>query len=142
MEERTRDLMTMDKALHIWDDVDRLYESRNEGRRLASNHDSLNALIQRLEAYIKNTAEFWLQWPGTILTTQASTEEKYNRQQAWEEKQMYGYFLRHTCKISHQKTWIWLRNRNIKKETESLLTTAQSKAIRTNYVKPNIDKMQ
>ena len=45
-------------------------------------------------------------------------------------------------KITHKKTWIWLRKRNLKRETESLLMTAQNNAIRTNYVKAKIDKMQ
>ena len=33
MDERTRKLMTMHKALHPWDDVDRLYVPRKEGGR-------------------------------------------------------------------------------------------------------------
>ena len=37
MDQRTRKLMTMNKALHAWDDVDRLHVSRKKGgRRLAS----------------------------------------------------------------------------------------------------------
>ena len=35
-----------------------------------------------------------------------------------------------------------LRKENLKKETESLLITAQNNAIRTNYVKAKIDNMQ
>ena len=45
-------------------------------------------------------------------------------------------------KISHVKTWIWLRKGNLKRETESLLIAEQNNAIRTNYVKAKIDKMQ
>ena len=46
--------MTMHKALHPRDDVDRLYVSRKEGGRgLASIEDSVNASIQRLEDYIE-----------------------------------------------------------------------------------------
>ena len=44
----------MHKALHPRDDVDRLYVSRkDEGRRLASIEDSVDASIQRLEDYIQ-----------------------------------------------------------------------------------------
>ena len=44
--------MTMHKALHPRDDVDRLYVSRNEGGRgLASIKDSVDASIQRLKDY-------------------------------------------------------------------------------------------
>ena len=46
--------MTMHKALHPRDDVDRLYVSRKEGGRgLASIEDSVDASIQRLEDYIE-----------------------------------------------------------------------------------------
>ena len=49
----TYKLMTMHKAQHSRDDVDRLYVSRKEGRRgLASIEDSVDASIQRLEDYI------------------------------------------------------------------------------------------
>ena len=54
MNQRTRKLMTMHKALHPRDDADRLYVSRKErGRGLASIEDSVDALIQRLEDYIE-----------------------------------------------------------------------------------------
>ena len=54
MDQRTRKLMTMHKALHPRDDIDRLYVSRKEGRRgLASIEDSVDASIQRLEDYIE-----------------------------------------------------------------------------------------
>ena len=50
--------MTIHKALHPRDDVDRLYVSRKEGgRRLANIEDSADASIQRLEHYIENTNE-------------------------------------------------------------------------------------
>ena len=46
--------MTMHKALHHRDDVDRLYVSRKEGgRELSSVEDSVDASIQRLEDYIE-----------------------------------------------------------------------------------------
>ena len=54
MDQRTRKLMTMHKALHPRDDVDRLYVSRRErGRGLASIKNSFDASIQRLEGYIE-----------------------------------------------------------------------------------------
>ena len=46
--------MTMHKALHPRDDVDRLYVSRKEGGRgLASIEDSVGASLQLLEDYIE-----------------------------------------------------------------------------------------
>ena len=64
-----------------------------------------------------------------------------SRKQKWEEKQLYGRFKR-LINISHQKTWIWLRKRNLKRETEFLLIAAQDIAIRTNRIKARIDKTQ
>ena len=43
---------------------------------------------------------------------------------------------------SHEKTWTWLRNRNLIRETESLLIPTQNNAIRTNYIKAKIDNTQ
>ena len=75
MGQRTRKLMTMNKALHPRDDVDRLYVSRKEGGRgLASIEDSVDAPIQRFKDYIKNTKDDWLQPSETILTTRWTTE--------------------------------------------------------------------
>ena len=46
--------MTMHKALHPRDDVEKLYVCRKEGRtRLASIKDSVDASIYRLEDYIE-----------------------------------------------------------------------------------------
>ena len=50
MDQRTRKLMTMHKALHPRYDVDRLYVSRKEGGRgFAGTEDTVDASIQRLE---------------------------------------------------------------------------------------------
>ena len=70
MDQRTRKLMTMHEALHLRDDVDRLYVSRKEGGRgLASIEHSVDASIQRLKDYIKNTKENSLQPLETKLIT-------------------------------------------------------------------------
>ena len=54
MDQRTRKLITMHKALHPRDDVDRLYASSKEGRKdLASIEDSVDASRQRLEGDVQ-----------------------------------------------------------------------------------------
>ena len=54
MDQRTRKRMTMHKALHPRDDIDRIYVSRKkEGRGLASIEVSVDTSIQRLEDYIE-----------------------------------------------------------------------------------------
>ena len=143
MDQRTRKLMTMHKALHPRDDAERLYVSRKEGGRgLASIEDSIDASIQWLEDYIKKHKR------GPITTIRNDTDNTIDdrmttiRKQKWEEKQLYGRFKRLINNISHQKSSTLLRKRNFKRETESLLIAAQGNAIRTNHIKARIDKTQ
>ena len=56
-----------------------------------------------------------------------------------EEKQLYRRFKRRRSDIVHKKTWIWL---NFQRETKSLLTAALNAIIKTNLMKPRIDKTQ
>ena len=134
--------MTMHKALHPRDDVDRLYVSRKQGGRgLASIEDTVDASLQRLEDYIEKHER------GLITTIRVDTDNTINERMAttmkqnWEGKQFYGRFKR-LINISHQKTWTWLRKGNLNRETESLLIAAQDNAIRTNHINARIDKTQ
>ena len=143
MDQRTRKLMTMHKALHPSDDVDRLYVSRKEeGRGLTSTEDSVDASLQRLQDYIQKRG-------GRLITTTRNNTDNtrtkrttITRKQKWEEKQLYGCFKWLICNISHEKTWMWLRKGNLKRKTESLLIAAQNNAIRSNHIKARIDKTQ
>ena len=132
MDQRTRKLMTMHKALHPRDDVDRLYVSRKErGRGLASIEDSIDSSIQRLEDYIQKHDG------GLIIAIRNDTDNTMDnrmtitRKQKWEGKQLSGRFKRLINNISHDKTWTWLRRGNIKRETESLQIAVQDNAVRT-----------
>ena len=80
--------MTIHKALHSRDDVDRLYVSRKEGRRrLASIEESI-----RLKDYVEKQRE------RLITATRNNTDNiRHNRttitrKKKWEEKQLYGCF--------------------------------------------------
>ena len=54
---------------------------------------------------------------------------------------MHGQFLREKPEtIDKDKTWEWTRKGDLKVETEALIFAAQEQALRTNYVKFNIDK--
>ena len=106
MAQRTRKLMTMHKALHPRDDVDRLYVSRKEGGRgLASIEDGVDASIQRLEDYIQKHEG------GLITATRIDTDNTMDnrmtitRKQKWDRKQFYGRFKRLINNISHDKIW-------------------------------------
>ena len=82
MDQRIRKIMTMHKALHPCDDVERLYVWRKEEVRwLASTEDSVNASIQRLEDYIEKHE-------GELITAISTKTNRMTitRKQKWEEK--------------------------------------------------------
>ena len=139
---RRRKLMTMHKALHPRDNVNRQYISRKErGRGFASIEDSVDASIQRLEDYIQKH-------DGGLITairndTDNTMDNKMTitKKQKWEGKQLYERFKR-LINISHDKTWTWLRKGNFKRETESPLIAAQNNTERTKNIKTRIDRTQ
>ena len=81
MDQRTRKLMTVHKALHPRDDVDRQYVPRREkGRGLASIEGSVDTSIQRLEVYIEKCGE-------TLITaTRNNTNDTRTRKQKLRRK--------------------------------------------------------
>ena len=143
MDQKTRKLITLHKALHPRDDADRLYVPRKEGGRgLASIEDSVDTSIQRLEDNIEKHKR------GLITAIRNNTDNTIDnrmtitRKQKWEGKQLCGRFKRLINNISHDKTWTWLIKGNFKREIESLLMAAQNSTIRTNHTKARIDKTQ
>ena len=137
MNQKTRKLMTMYKALHPSDDVDRLYVTGKGGRGLANIKNSVDALIQWFEDYVQKRGE------RLITATRKNTDNtRSNGTTITNKEQLYGRFKRLTSDISHEKTLKWLRKGNLKRETESLLITAQNNAIKTNHIKVRIGKTQ
>ena len=85
--------MTMHKALHPRDDVDRLYVSRKEGGRgLASIEDSVDASIQRLEDYIQKHDGRLIRAIKNDTDNTMDNRMTITRKQKWERKQLYGRF--------------------------------------------------
>ena len=71
--------MTMHKALHLRDDIIRLYVSRKGGGKgLASIDDCVDVTIQGLRKYTKKSKQ--------ILITGANKEIWQLRKQKWKEK--------------------------------------------------------
>ena len=104
MDQRTRKLMTMHKALHPRNNVDRLYVSRKEGRRgLASIEDSVHASIQRLKDYIEKHEQGLITAIRNNADNTIDNRMTITRKQKWEEKQLYGRF-KQPINISHDKT--------------------------------------
>ena len=110
MDQRTRKLMTIHKALHPRVDVDRLYIPKKEwGRGLASIEDNIDTSIQRLEDYIEKHEG------GPITAIRNNTDDTIDnrmtitRKQKCEGKELYGRFKRLINNISRDKTCTWLR---------------------------------
>ena len=68
--------------------------------------------------------------------------KKEKRLQDWEEKALHGQYLRQTKEVRSEQSWVWVQNKDLKRETESVLVAAQNQSIRTNLVKAKIDKSQ
>ena len=118
IDQRTRKLMTSYEVLHPTDNIERLYMSKR--RKRTHQHWRERGCIntktwrqhkkeQRLPTATRNEA-------GNVWAT-------ITKKQKWQEKQC-GYLKRQTGEISREKTWTWLRNGNLKRETESLLIAA------------------
>ena len=83
MDQRTRKLMTMHKALHPRDDVERLYASTKErGRGLASIEDTVDTSIQRLQDHIEKH-----EW-GLITATRNDTDNTMDKRMTTTREKM------------------------------------------------------
>ena len=135
--------MTMHKALHPRDVVDRLYVLRKEGGRgLVSIEDSADVSIQRLKDKIQKHDRGLITAIRNDNDNTMGNRMTISRKQKWEGKQLYWHFKRLINNISHDKTWTWQWKGNFKRETESLLMATQNNAIETNHIKARIDKTQ
>ena len=67
--------------------------------------------------------------------------KKEKRLEDW-EKVLHGQYLRQTKEVRSDHCWAWLQNRDLKRETGSLIVAAQNQSIITNLVKAKIDKSQ
>ena len=74
--------------------------------------DSVDASIRRLEDYIEKCRERLI----TITRNNTDNRTTITRKQKWEEKQLYGHFKRLISNFSHEKTWTWLRNGNLREK--------------------------
>ena len=89
MDQWTRNLMMIQKVLHLRDDINKLYVLRKKGRiDIASIEDSMESSIWRLKDYIKKIKE------RLITVTRNNTDsimvnETITRKQRWEEKQLW-----------------------------------------------------
>ena len=79
--------MTMHKALHPRDDVDKLFVSSKEGGRgIASIEDSVDASIQRLEDNIEKYEEGLIRAIRNAADNSMNNRMTITRKQKWERK--------------------------------------------------------
>ena len=62
------------------------------------------------------------------------------RTKSWHEKTLHGQFIRETEKVADKQSWSWLKQGDLKRETESLIFAAQEQSLRKNAIKAGIDK--
>ena len=155
MEGRTRNLMTMHWALNPKSDVVRIYLSRKEGGRgLICVEDTVKLAILGLARYVLTSEEGLLiatrrvdgayeQHLGMIESVKEFKERRRNEQSnVLKQKKLHEQFFNQTEDVAGDEKWLWLRDRSIKRETESLIMAAQEQPIRTNTIKAKIDKTQ
>ena len=153
MDRKTRKLMTMYGALHPKSDIHRLYLQRNKGGRgLISCEGCISAEENSLEWYVKNSVEPLLQQVArkdVIETERCETKDDFKKkvreelEKMWTDQRMYGQYKRDLDKeVDMEKTWWWLKKGDLKPESEALLCATQEQALRTNYVKFHIDRIE
>ena len=97
------------------------------GRGLASTEDSVDTSRQRLEDFIEKCAVILITDTRNNTDDTKTGRTKIIGKQKWGKKSIYGRFIRLISDISHEKTWTWPRNGNLKRETESLLSASKIK---------------
>ena len=149
MDRKTRKIFTMNRALHPRSDVDRLYLKRVEGGRGLQCLEEVVKLEElSLAFYLSKKEDKLLKevvQEGLFQETEDPNERKRQntaeRKKRFEEKILHGQFERGIKEVKDQKgSWLCLNKGYLKKETEGLIVAAQDQALRTNWIRRNIDK--
>ena len=110
--------------------------------------DCVELTVRGLEVYFHGGEERLLESPrgdrvdGLEAASVSKKAKNKKRLQDWEEKAVHGQYFRQTKEVRSEKSWVWLQNGDLKRETESLIVTAHNQGIRTNLVKSKINKRQ
>ena len=137
----TRKMMNMYRSLHPRDSVARLYLPRKEGGRgLVEIEDCVQLAILGLENYVQDSKERILSSvrceAGERVSEKAlKKRRREERRSELEEKALHGQFFRQTREINDPESWGWLRDGELKKETEGLIMAAQTQSLRTKQLK-------
>ena len=144
----TRKLMFEHSALHPKSNVIRLYMKRkNGGRGLTSIEECVASEARNLDEYIANSKEESLSFVANEVPLQPDDIEGKNEYSSRIQKEkldaligmpLHGQFERETRDLKTEDSWAWLKNGDLKRETESLLMAAQEQALNTNSIKKHI----
>ena len=148
LDRKTRKIMNINRCLHGRSNIARLYIPRKQdGRGLISIEECVmkekkslqNHLMNSEEPFMKMTlAEKVLDEKEDLQAYEKRITEERNKN--WKEKTLHGEYIKQTEEVMDENSWRWLKNGQLKKETEGLIIAAQDQALRTNAIKHNIDK--
>ena len=115
---------------------------------MVSIEECVGLAIRGFEVYVHGREERLIQAArgdkidGIEAASVLKRSKKEKRLGDWEEKVLHGQYLRQTKKVRSDQCWAWLQNGDLKRETESMIVSAENQSTRTNLAKAKIDKSQ
>ena len=144
MDRKSRKLLSIYRALHPQADVDRLYVKRSlGGRGMISIEDCVKVEINNLREYTEGSNErlkIAVVAEDMLAGGKEKKEVHEERLNKYKEKRLHGQFYRSIEEKRDKISWNWLKNGDLKKETEGMLMAAQDQALRTRHIRKVIDK--
>ena len=123
-------------GLYPKSNVDRLYLKREDGERgLISVGDCISEEKNGLGLHARDSLEKLIMFEKTELKLTECIEtglQKTRRElkiNNWHAKLLHGQFIRETEKVADKKRWHWLKQGELKRETESLNFAAQEQVL-------------
>ena len=145
MDRRTRKLLIIYRSFHPQADVDKLYVKISQGGRdLISIEDCVNIEAGSLYRYVKAIKEkLLIAVKNEDILDEGEEKERIRQERlnSYRGKTLHGQFVRGTENIRDSESWNCLKRGTLKEETEGLLTAAQDQALRTNYIKNKMNKL-
>ena len=117
------------------------------GRGLISIEECVMKEKTSLQNYLMNNKELFLKMTLAEKVLDENEDRQAHertiteeRNKNWKEKALHGEYIKQIEEMMDKNSWRWLKNEQLKKETEGLIIAAQDQALRTNAIKHNINK--